>query len=870
MRRVIVAIVAIALTGCANSATHNCGDVTCPSTTHCGPMNECVPDSCGAGQFLPSLEACDGDDSIDTATMRCTDFGFYKGERLTCSETCSIDTSLCSESCGDHVINGPERCDGVPATGAVCADFGFDIGTVGCTDACTPAFDYCTNIGWQLVPGGATDELYALYLAAPDSGVAVGRAGQIVAAQDGVWIPIASPTTQDLNGVIGGNGVVIAVGNGGTILRFDGTAITSMPSPTSENLLDVSGTPSNALAVGDNGTILRFDGATWTTMTSPAAGVRLHAVHLTDSGTAYAAGVNGTVLKLQSGSWTALSITGLPNKPATTIPVDLFDVFVVAQAVFVAGEQTTLARIVNDTTAILPLAKPIDLDTTVPMQTIWGSSPDNVFVAGGLGTLLHWNGSYLSKQDTPTNRTIFDIDAAGQRIIGVTRGGSVIAFNGTSRHVTPIPFGNEVHAIYTDNTQSVAAGIESIWRLGANGIWQKQATLTLQLRSVFALGTNVWAAHPFVGAQQGLYLSTDGAAPTRVLQTGVNDVWGTAVPRRVIAVGDKVWESSDGITFPNPAGAPSTTVNGSNTLNRVWAAPDGTWFAVGENGFAMKRGPGATDWTAIPTGVPNTLLGVWGAASDDVFAVGTLGTIVHWDGTTWRRMYTGVAENLHSISGNSGQDVFVAGTSFMRLHYDGINWSRMASYGLEVNDLATYQGTTFYVIGAGIERFERVQAPAELGQCSDAFDNDSDGRTNCDDPECVEDVQCRRGGACETLERITCETTNLTTDSFSGVARLADIPCLDHSTPGPEASFRYIAETSGNVTVTIEDATQQLDLVVADAMLGHCVLDTCRAATTSGTTRSVTFPAQANQMYYIVVDGPLASATQFTLSVQCE
>src|SRR6185436_13746245 len=100
------------------------------------------------------------------------------------------------------------------------------------------------------------------------------------------------------------------------------------------------------------------------------------------------------------------------------------------------------------------------------------------------------------------------------------------------------------------------------------------------------------------------------------------------------------------------------------------------------------------------------------------FAVGTIGTILHWNGTSWRPMYSGVAENLVSISGNTHSDVFVTGTSFMRLHYDGISWSRMASYNLDTPSVATYRGTTFYVSNNRVERNDRVMSTTET-RCGD-------------------------------------------------------------------------------------------------------------------------------------------------------
>ena len=45
------------------------------------------------------------------------------------------------------------------------------------------------------------------------------------------------------------------------------------------------------------------------------------------------------------------------------------------------------------------------------------------------------------------------------------------------------------------------------------------------------------------------------------------------------------------------------------------------------------------DWSSVsPAGITSTLSGVWGSASNDVYAVGTLGIKLHYDGNpdyTW-------------------------------------------------------------------------------------------------------------------------------------------------------------------------------------------------------------------------------------------
>ena len=45
-------------------------------------------------------------------------------------------------------------------------------------------------------------------------------------------------------------------------------------------------------------------------------------------------------------------------------------------------------------------------------------------------------------------------------------------------------------------------------------------------------------------------------------------------------------------------------------------------------------------WTSFESGTTQTLFGIWGSGSDDVWITGRGGTILHWDGSAWIRTLT--------------------------------------------------------------------------------------------------------------------------------------------------------------------------------------------------------------------------------------
>ncbi len=84
---------------------------------------------------------------------------------------------------------------------------------------------------------------------------------------------------------------------------------------------------------------------------------------------------------------------------------------------------------------------------------------------------------------------------------------------------------------------------------------------------------------------------------------------------------------------------------------------------------------GDLGWVQRSSGTAQSLSAIWGAAADDIFAVGYGGAIVHWDGATWSPMVSGTTEFLRDVWGTAADDVYAVGASGTFLHFDGAAWS---------------------------------------------------------------------------------------------------------------------------------------------------------------------------------------------------
>jgi hypothetical protein len=113
----------------------------------------------------------------------------------------------------------------------------------------------------------------------------------------------------------------------------------------------------------------------------------------------------------------------------------------------------------------------------------------------------------------------------------------------------------------------------------------------------------------------------------------------------------------------------------------------------------------------LPQG--NWLDGVWGSSPSDVFAVGSDGTILHFDGAVWSGMTSGSTANLVGVFGASPSDVVVVGNDWAALHYDGVSWSAMTTMdapGWALNGVWGSADTDIFAVG-----LEGSQYPLGLG-----------------------------------------------------------------------------------------------------------------------------------------------------------
>ncbi|MBI5486666.1 MAG: hypothetical protein HY905_04995 [Deltaproteobacteria bacterium] len=167
------------------------------------------------------------------------------------------------------------------------------------------------------------------------------------------------------------------------------------------------------------------------------------------------------------------------------------------------------------------------------------------------------------------------------------------------------------------------------------------------------------------------------------------------------------WSFCDGDCVCNPDGFCwlNPLPQGATLLNAWGSGPSDIW-AVGEVGTALHWD--GTRWSLFATGTRNSLEAVRGTGPADVWAVGRGGTILHWDGTNWTDTPSGTTLDLLGVFALGPADVWAVGGEWMSpavgitLHWDGATWTNVSS-GVRQQLLAVWAFSASDAWAAGMD-----------------------------------------------------------------------------------------------------------------------------------------------------------------------
>lgn len=291
------------------------------------------------------------------------------------------------------------------------------------------------------------------------------------------------------------------------------------------------------------------------------------------------------------------------------------------------------------------IATDAGLQTT--LYAVWGSSADDVYAAGSGGYIFHriQGGIWAAEH-------MFDADLHGL-------------------------WGSGPDSVYAVGNQ--AGNGPTILHRSAGGTWFPEVANASDLRQA----TSVWGS-----SATDIYIGLYGGGPqgNGILHSAGTGTWGNQ-NSGYNTFG--LWGSSATDIYAvgaSPTGQPAilhSAGNGmwtaqsqpaSGVLSSIWANSPTDIFAAGASASPMTtvlHSSGGGAWSLLPD-LPVTINvnGVWSAASDDVFVVGTLGAVFHFNGEAWEsHVPNDNGHVLHAVWGSGPGDVYAVGDAGTIVHY---------------------------------------------------------------------------------------------------------------------------------------------------------------------------------------------------------
>ena len=278
------------------------------------------------------------------------------------------------------------------------------------------------------------------------------------------------------------------------------------------------------------------------------------------------------------------------------------------------------------------------------LHAVRALAADRVVAVGDRGTVLAWNGSTWSFEDTPTRERLLDVAGTAGDLFAVGESGTIL------------------HRDAGGSWTAMTSGIEATLR----------AVVVIAANDVVASGDGA------------LVLHFDGTAWTReALPQGVPaDMNVVALARHdatTFALGARtVGDEADRAVLARSDGAWRSLSSIAGDVGAIAVTPDGSLVLSGES---ARHGDGTT-WRVRSFGSDRPLDALWSAAADDVWAGGYDGRLAHWDGRAWHHEQLGGADaalDIDDLDGTSATDLWAVGEHGLIAHRDGAAWTIVSS-----------------------------------------------------------------------------------------------------------------------------------------------------------------------------------------------
>ncbi|HWZ60203.1 MAG TPA: hypothetical protein VNW46_14595 [Gemmatimonadaceae bacterium] len=335
--------------------------------------------------------------------------------------------------------------------------------------------------------------------------------------------------------------------------------------------------------------------------------------------------------------------------------------------IYAVGTGTTVAHYNGSAWSLIATG----LAAGTALQGVYGFSASDVWVVGGSLT-AHYNGAAWSTVTNPggTYNAVWgsgtaDVYAVGSGVIH-NAGSGWASETYTGRSTLRAVWGSDsahIWAVGDAGTIVEYLPTGGVWTpqtscsRGTNltGVWGSSAT------NVYAVGANATVCK-YNGATWSTVTLPNGVTGTldAVGGSAANDIWITGDGGVIVHYNGTSWTQLTAVVGTNLLGVTS----GSASAVAV-VGTNGTLLNYSGSGFALAR----------EAGLP--IYGIWATDTNNIYA-SSVGTILHYNGTTWTSASAGVSDVLNGISGASNAEIFAVGTNGDASVYNGSTWAPVA------------------------------------------------------------------------------------------------------------------------------------------------------------------------------------------------
>jgi hypothetical protein len=532
----------------------------------------------------------------------------------------------------------------------------------------------------------------------------------------------------------------VVVGDGYDVRHWDGTRWTTVILPV-EGLIDIWGSSStDVYAVGRQG-IVHHDGTTWSVERIPPGASGLRAIGGAGSDAIYAVGQGGSMLRRDGRRWSTMD-------SGTT--EDLVGVWTDS-----SGELWTISA---------TRARRWDGERWRIMDTVEADANGRAWL-GGTGAHDVWTSTGPSGQvrryDGAAWSTLLDAPQTGAQPLWVDGRATAVGHQGLDEDATgalmrwygagngPVLVGSgDYREAWASGQDWIAVGSERATGEGVAlhadgrrfrfaesmenvvGFGDDRAYASDRLGNIHRWDGSVWSPEPTAPGGKVIDLSASGSADLHAVVTDDRT-------SSVVHFDGERWAPLPPV--PAPCGS---------SAYEVWASSPSDVFVVGIDLLARFDG---TRWTCYDDEERDQqFFSVWGSGSTDVWVFqGSASTaspsrLLHWDGASWASQITG---GVGLLTGTAPDDVFLGNSS----HFDGRTWTPIRG--------SRIRGTVIAATESRLLTNDAIFEPGGLGQfvrtrfwngrarergCDDRVDDDGDGLTDGDDPDCQPGAAERR------------------------------------------------------------------------------------------------------------------------------